>query len=477
MDNYELFEHNQRLSDNYESIRNTKDNILKNVLINIFSSCFNLICICLIETINLIIMGWTNNANKNVDSVGLGNLYLNFIGVLLGFGILGGLDTMGSNSYGSGKYRLLGIYTIRSRIIIIVLFFLITVPMGFFSFNILSYLNIRNDLAYSSCYYIINMLPAVFFTFLFNTNIRYLQVMHVYFIPSLITISASFIHFILCYTLIILYEMDLKGLCISSNITMLYCFLFSCIYINNFNPCPESYFFYSDEIWKKNEFINYVKLSIFSGIQHYGDYIGYEVVCFMCSYLSESSMAATLIVLNYANLIGYIYVGFSFPLSHMVGLYMGEKDFYMYKYIVKIFTYINTITAGILGIFTFYFSDSISQVYIINESTNIKAELILKYWTIGVTSDIYNIMYQAILRGAGKQAKISVWNLVMSLLWMIPVSYILCFKLNMDVLGIWIGCISYVIILTLINVYYFLTLDIVNAASLIEKELNNNKLD
>ena len=167
----------------------------------------------------------------------------------------------------------------------------------------------------------------------------------------------------------------------------------------------------------------------------------------------------------------------SFPLSHMVGIFMGKKDFCMYRYCVRLYTYINTITALILGSFTFYFSDSISQFYILNESTNIKANLIFKYWTIGVISDIYNIMYQAILRGAGKQAVTSVWNLAMSIFWMIPVSYFLCFQLGLDILGIWIGCISYVLILTFLNIYYYLTLNIQRAAHLIERELNNNKIE
>jgi Na+-driven multidrug efflux pump len=163
--------------------------------------------------------------------------------------------------------------------------------------------------------------------------------------------------------------MGIDGLCISSNITMFYCFIISSRYILISNPCPESLFLWSDEVLHYNEFISYFKLSIYSGIQHYGDYIGYEVVCFMCSYLTEVDMAATLIVLNYANVIGFIYVGFSFPLSHMVGYFMGERDFRLYELCVNIFLKINIITAVILGSFTFFFSDSISAIYIKDQET------------------------------------------------------------------------------------------------------------
>ena len=52
-------------------------------------------------------MGNTKNASLNLDSVGLGNIFLNFVGVLIGFGILGGMDTMGSHCYGYKNYELL----------------------------------------------------------------------------------------------------------------------------------------------------------------------------------------------------------------------------------------------------------------------------------------------------------------------------------------------------------------------------------
>ena len=48
----------------------TKENMLYQILINIFSSCFCLLCIFLVETINLAFMGKTAKADLNIDSVG-----------------------------------------------------------------------------------------------------------------------------------------------------------------------------------------------------------------------------------------------------------------------------------------------------------------------------------------------------------------------------------------------------------------------
>jgi len=466
----------QLITERQES-NNKNENILKEIMISVLSSSFALLCIFLIETINIIMMGNTKNASLNLDSVGLGNIFLNFAGVLIAFGILGGMDTMGSHCYGYQNYELLGIFTIRTRIILNGLFFLFTVPCCLFCYKILTFINIYEPLAENSYYYIIGMLPTILLTYNFNLNIRYVQVMQYYFYPSLIAITAMLLHLLICYFNVMVLELDLLGTCISSFVTMSYCLIMSIYYILSANPCPESLFFKPPtRTYELKEFYEYLKLCIYSGIQTYGDYIGYEVVCFMCSYLSQSSMATTLIVLNYANLIGYIYVGFSFPLAHFVGYYLGKRDYSMYKHCVFIFTWINIVSALILGSTVLFFPKEISALYTNDPETLEKSSHIFKIWTIGVVSDIFNIMLQAILRGAGKQHITSIWNLVMSIVWMIPLSYYLCFILKWDVFGIWIGCISYVVILTSVNTIYYFMLDVEEASAIIYAQINEENV-
>ena len=452
-----------------------KRNLLSHILVNIFSSSFNLICIFLIETINLIFMGTTDEPNLNIASVGLGNIYLNFAGVLIGFGILGGLDTMGSHAYGSYHHVELGVYTVRTRIILLAVFFMVCLPLAFASCYFLISINILPELAYNSYYYIIYMLPAIFFTFNFNLNIRYLQVMQIYFTPSLITITALLVHILLCYILVSLYSLGIVGICISSGVTMLYCFVLSTGYIIVTNPCPQSLFLkIPANTFNYEKFKEYSVLCLLSGIQHYGDYIGYEIACFMCSYLAESSMAATLIVLNYQNVIGYLYVGFSFPLSHLVGIFLGRNDQEMYAKIVKLFTWINTITAILLSVPTYIFAQQIAYLYTSDADAASKAASIFYMWSFAIPFDVFNIMYQGILRGAGKQHIPSAWNLIMSVFWMVPVSFLLCYILKWDLYGIWLGCISYVIILSIIYFFYVIFLDTNEASMIIRGQLEED---
>jgi Na+-driven multidrug efflux pump len=79
-------------------------------------------------------------------------------------------------------------------------------------------------------------------------------------------------------------------------------------------------------------------------------------------------------------------------------------------------------------------------------------------WTIGIICDIFNSMFQAILNGFKKQINVITWNFIVCFFWLIPISYFLCFIQNFDVFGIWIGCVSCVFILALINFLSFLFL-------------------
>lgn len=254
--------------------------------------------------------------------------------------------------------------------------------------------------------------------------------------------------------------MEIIGTCVVTFISMTFLVLCTSIYCLNNNDLKESLLFWDSRVLKPKEFFEYFMLCIYSGITHYGDYIGYEVITFFASFLTTDSFVASIIVLNYANLIGYVYVGFGYPLSHFVGNFLGSNNFDMYKYICDRFFYIHLLTAIILGFITIYFSENICLIYTRNQNVVNEGIEIVKIWGICSTFDIFNWMFQAILRGAGKQKIISIWNLLVSIFWMIPISYILAFTFDFKLVGLYVGCFSYVFILCFVNLYYFSTLNL-----------------
>jgi len=201
-------------------------------------------------------------------------------------------------------------------------------------------------------------------------------------------------------------------------------------------------------------------LCIYSGIQHYGDYIGYEVVTLYGAFLNVESFIATIVVLNYANLVSYIYVGCAYPLSHFIGYFLGLRNFKMYYYVIEIFFRIFFSLAVIIGFCTIYFAREIASLYTGNPEVITLAASLFYIWGVGIVFDIFNMKFQGILRGVGKQKIVSIWNLTISFFWMIPISYLLCFTFEYGIIGLYLGCFSYVSFLCFINWFYYATLDL-----------------
>ena len=456
----------------------TKDNFFRNAFTNITSSISGLICYILIETINLTFMGKKSNKSQLLlDSVGLGNIYINFCGDILGFGILGGLDTMGANSYGSEKFKMLGIFTIRTRIMLMSFLALITLPLCIYSESIFLSIGLEQELAEYSSKYIIAMFPTLFIDLNFNVNIKYLQVMQIYFFPSLLIGSGLIIHVCLCFIFICIYDYDIYGLALSSFLTMSFNFLASVVYIVVKNPCPESLMIFHKDVFRMKEFIPYLSLSLYSALQHYGDSIGYEIVTFMSSYLGAINMSANIIVLNFVSLISYIYMGMSIPLTHFVGYFLGKRDFEMYNYTIKFFTCLNLLVGLFEVMLTYFLSYQISGMYSNSVETIEIASNLLKFYSIFLLVDTLNIMFQGILSGAAKQSITSIWNIGMTVGWMLPGSYFICFYFGLGLIGLWISIAIFVSCLFMVNLYYYLTLDYVLAADEVIKQLDEDNED
>ena len=196
-----------------------KKNILSFTLINVLSSTICLVGIFLIETINLSFVGHTDDGEVNLASVGVGNIILNFFSLFLVFGSLGALDTVGSFCYGRQDYNGLNTYTQRMRIIIILCFIFLTLPSCLYSDCILKFCGISDEIAEKANVYTINMIPTIFLVFLFNLNVRFLQVMHDYLVVCIIAVVSVTIHYCLNYIMFTYYVSNYYTIAFSSLIS------------------------------------------------------------------------------------------------------------------------------------------------------------------------------------------------------------------------------------------------------------------
>ena len=73
------------------------------------------------ENINLIFLGQLNKPAM-MAGVGMGNMFMNMIGLTPAWGLHSALETLVSQDFGSGNYELCGIHLNRSRIVLVVIY-------------------------------------------------------------------------------------------------------------------------------------------------------------------------------------------------------------------------------------------------------------------------------------------------------------------------------------------------------------------
>ena len=98
------------------------------------------------------------------------------------------------------------------------------------------------------------------------------------------------------------------------------------IYIHSTNPCPESYFFYHADIFKIEYISNFLKKAVPAAILFAADWIGFEIITFMSSYLTPLDLAANICLFNFITLIFMIPNGFSLASTALVGNSIGENN-------------------------------------------------------------------------------------------------------------------------------------------------------
>ena len=80
------------------------------------------------EMINLVFLGHLNESNL-LAGVGVGNMFMNMIGLSIVVGLNGALETLVAQAYGAKNLHLCGIYLNRGRFVLLMFFIPVTVVL------------------------------------------------------------------------------------------------------------------------------------------------------------------------------------------------------------------------------------------------------------------------------------------------------------------------------------------------------------
>jgi MATE family multidrug resistance protein len=294
-----------------------------------------------------------------------------------------------------------------------------------------------------------SMIPSLFFAIQYNCSLRYLQAMQIFRPGMIITLITAFLHFIWCYLFIYHLEFGLIGAGLAMGITQLLNFVLVTVYIHFYNPYPETHAYFPPSCFDLGMIIEYLNLAIPSTIMFAADWIGFEILTFMSSYIGNISLAANVVLFNFISLIFMIPLGISFAVTSLVGNSIGKNKIED----AKNFSIIGVVTGmsivGFLSILVYLFKNIIPYVYTCEENIIEIVVRLLGIYLFFSVLDAIQIIEHGILKGLGKQKIASLFCLIIMYPINIPMAYTFAFVLGYGVYGLWYSQLVSVILLTI----------------------------
>jgi MATE family multidrug resistance protein len=406
------------------------------ILSNAIPATFSLIFIFITETINIAFIGRYDNSEL-ISGIGIGTLYINATGYILGIGLIGGLDTICSQTYGAKLYNLMGIYVNITRIVLVFFFFFVCLPMVIFSSPILMAIGQFERVSIIASEFCHSMTFSLFFSLQYTTSVRYLQAMNRFTPGMLITIFTALLHPLWCYIFIFYLELGVVGAGVATSFTQLLNLIIVSIYIHVKNPCPESYFYINADCFDWKLIWNYLRKGIPAALMSAADWIGFEVMTLMSSFISAESLAANICLFNFITLIFMIPMGMSFATTTLVGNSIGAKNVEKAKKYTIASVILAVSTISVTTTLIIIYRESLPHLYTNEQNVADLVAGLLKIYVCFAVIDAAGIILMGAIKGLGMQSVASFLLLFILYPVNIPMAYYFAFVLGYGVYGLW----------------------------------------
>lgn len=404
-----------------------------------FPGMFFYLSLLLLQTINLAFIGQKYSDDNMINAIGVTNLYINCTLMSIYMGLVSGIETLCANAYATKKYKLLGYYYQRARIISYAVTIVLVIIHFFTAQHVLRLFNLNNKVITYSSHYIYSCLIYVFFDVQTACIFRMLNVMdksHINFFILLISLG---LHPLWNYIFISVLDYGVVGAGISFTISKFIAFVLSTIYFWFWHPVPESNFWINKKCFGIKGIINYLKFSLGSAFLTCAEWWGCELQAIIAIYLGEVDYTVYILVAELSGLLYSLDVGFMLSITILVGEIIAKGSIKQVKlsciYSILFGIFCNTIYLGIFCIFR-------KQIFnIFTQEENIR-ELGYSVCLILTFSEFFDLIQTclvAIFRGIGRQYTASILMFAHYYIVMIGLSIVFGIVLKLGVSGMFIG--------------------------------------
>jgi MATE family multidrug resistance protein len=391
----------------------------------------------LLQVLNMAFIGQKYNDDDMIKGIGVSNLYMNCTMFAIVMGIVSGIDTLCANAFAIKKYKLMGLYVHRARILGYAVTLLIVIVHFFTVEKVLRLFNLNERVISFSSKYIYVCLIYVFFDVQTACNFRLLNVIRKSHVNFFVLVIGGLLHPLWNYIFIIVLDLDVVGAGISFTLSRFVIFLCSTLYIQIWNPLPESNFWINRSCFKG--LYHYFKFSIGAAFLVCAEWWAFEVQAIIAISISEDDYTVHIILGQFSSLLYSLCIGFGFSATILIGEYIAKSPVQISKKAVWfILGYGLVSMCGLLTVFYFLktqmFKLFIDKDYIIEKGLKCIPILCLcELFDFGQT------VLSSVFRGLGKNLVASGLTFVQFYLIMTSLSFLLGNILQLGVYGMWLG--------------------------------------
>ncbi|CAI9092274.1 OLC1v1027474C3 [Oldenlandia corymbosa var. corymbosa] len=398
---------------------------------------FSIICQFSMSTVTTIFAGHLGDVELSAISISTSVIGTFSFGFMLGMG--SALETLCGQAFGANQVHMLGIYMQRSMIILFVTC-IILLPLYIFATPLLKLLGQQDQIADPAGYYTILIIPQLFSLFVNFPTQKFLQAQSKVGVTAWIGLIALLLHVFFLWLFISVLNLGIAGAAVAYNITNWFVALAQFFYVIGW--CKDGWTGWSwaafREIW------SFVRLSLASAIMLCLEIWYMMSINILTGHLNNAVIAvgSLNICMSLNGLEAMIFIGVNAAISVRVSNELGYGHPRAAKYSVYV-TVLQSLLIGIVCMVAVLLARNHFAI-IFTDSKDMQKAVADLAGLLGITMVLNSIqpVISGVAVGGGWQALVAYINLGSYYVFGLPLGFLLGYKANLGVKGLWGGMIA-----------------------------------
>ncbi|KAI4369879.1 hypothetical protein MLD38_018276 [Melastoma candidum] len=409
---------------------------------------FNVLCNYGVNSFTNIFAGHIGDVELSAVAISL-SVIANFsFGFLFGMG--SALETLCGQAFGAGQIHMLGVYMQRSWIILFGTCFAL-LPMYIYATPLLKLLGQEDDIAEIAGRFTLLVIPQMFSLSVNFPTQKFLQAQSKVGFLAWIGFIALLLHIVLLYLFVYVFNWGLTGAAIAYNISGWGISISQVVYIVVW--CKEGWRGLSWLAFR--EIGGFLKLSIASAVMICLEVWYMMTIIVLTGHVENPVIAvgSLSICMNINGWEGMLFIGINAAVSVRVSNELGSGRPRAAKYSVMVTIFESLLIGVFFAVIIMVTKDDFSVIF--TDSKEMRKAVAELAYLLGITMILNSVqpVISGVAVGGGWQALVAYINLFCYYAVGLPLGFLLGYKTNLKVQGIWIGMILGTVLQTLILVY------------------------